>query len=56
MINETLLIVIMYIGFSSSTAAIVDTPETQWVIGYIAIGTSGLMIAINLFLMLFQGL
>ena len=53
MMNETLLTVLMYVGLSSSTVAIVNTPETQWTIGYIAIGVSSFMIAINLLLMLF---
>ena len=38
LINETQIIILMYIGLSSSAAAIVGFPEKQWIIGYIAVG------------------
>ena len=54
MINETLLVVFMYIGLSSSV--LYEIPETQWTIGYVAICHSGFIILANLALMVMHGL
>lgn len=55
LINETQIIILMYIGLSSSAAAIAGSPDIQWIIGYIAVGQSGFIIAVNLFLMMKYG-
>ena len=54
MINESLLIMLMYIGLASDFYY--DVPETQWTIGYIAIFQSGSIILTNLALMVMHGL
>ena len=46
----------MYMGLSSSIAALVGSLEMQWIIGYFAVSMSGLIIAVNLFFMIKHGL
>ena len=56
LINEIQLIVLMYIGLSSSIAALVGSIEMQWIIGYFSVSLSCLIIVVNLFFMLMHGL
>ena len=55
-INEFCLITLIYIGFSSTTAAIVSTPTTQYKVCYLAIIISSFIIIANLTAMLQQGI